>query len=91
MVEDEEENLLTVDELFPLSKEESNLVRIILLAKRIAPKAVRTYFNQRFEPTQLKKIIHNNHSILYNLRLKRILTLDQWNLLFSSAGKSSFI
>ncbi|XP_071176252.1 uncharacterized protein [Mytilus edulis] len=87
--EEAEEYAFTGDEVFAITKEEENLVRIFLLAKVVAPKAVRKYFDQLFEPTALKNILHNNYYTLHDLWKKRILNQSQWNLLFPKSGEST--
>ncbi|XP_063448382.1 uncharacterized protein LOC134727917 [Mytilus trossulus] len=70
----------------PLLEEEENYVRLALLLKGVAPRAVRTYFDREFPPTHLPLTLHTNYNTLYDLKLKRVFNQAQWNLLFPRNG-----
>ncbi|XP_063396977.1 uncharacterized protein LOC134681326 [Mytilus trossulus] len=70
----------------PLLEEEENYVRLALLLKGVAPRAVRTYFDREFPPTHLPSTLNTNYNTLQDLKLKRVLNQAQWNLLFPRNG-----
>lgn len=68
--------------MVPLSNEEENLVRLLLLLKGLSPRAVRTFFDKEFPPTYLPSTLNTNYDPLNDLYKKRILNHVQWTLLF---------
>ncbi|CAG2230421.1 unnamed protein product [Mytilus edulis] len=71
-----------------ISREVSNYIKIALLVLRISPKAVRVKFDIEFHPERLRKTLDENFRKLQELyQRKRILSKEQWNLLFPSKGK----
>ncbi|VDI10875.1 Hypothetical predicted protein [Mytilus galloprovincialis] len=70
----------------PLSEEEENYVRLALLLKGVAPRAIRTYFDRTFPPTYLPSTLNTNYNTLDNLKFRRVLNQAQWNLLFPTNG-----
>ncbi|XP_076105867.1 uncharacterized protein LOC143074202 [Mytilus galloprovincialis] len=70
----------------PLLEEEENYVRLALLLKGVAPRAVRSYFDREFPPTYLPSTLNTNYNTLDDLKLKRVLNQAQWNLLFPTNG-----
>ncbi|XP_076105878.1 uncharacterized protein LOC143074214 [Mytilus galloprovincialis] len=70
----------------PLSEEEENYVRLALLLKGLAPRAVRTYFDGSFPPIHLPSTLNINYNTLDDLKYRKVLTQTQWNLLFPTNG-----
>lgn len=70
----------------PLSEEEENYVRLALLLKGVAPRAVRTLFDRELSPTHLPSTLIRNYNHLDDLKFKRIVNQVQWNLLFPRNG-----
>ncbi|CAG2213014.1 unnamed protein product [Mytilus edulis] len=70
----------------PLLEEEENYIRLALLLRGVAPRAVRTYFDKEFPPTYLLSTFNKNYNTLNGLFKKRILNQAQWNLLFPKSG-----
>ncbi|CAG2235506.1 unnamed protein product [Mytilus edulis] len=70
----------------PLSEEEENYVRLALLLKGVAPRAIRTYFDRTFPPTYLPSTLNTHYDTLDNLKFRRVLNQTQWNLLFPTNG-----
>ncbi|CAC5421615.1 unnamed protein product [Mytilus coruscus] len=66
-----------------ISREVSNYIKIALLVLRISPKAVRVKFDIEFHPERLRKTLDENYRKLQELyQKKRILSKEQWDLLF---------
>ncbi|CAG2236924.1 unnamed protein product [Mytilus edulis] len=70
----------------PLSDEENNYIRLALLLLEVSPRAVRTFFDKEFHPSNLKSTFNKNNKILHDLRLKKILNQNQLNLMFPKNG-----
>ncbi|XP_076095329.1 uncharacterized protein LOC143066215 [Mytilus galloprovincialis] len=70
----------------PLSDEENNYIRLALLLIGVSPRAVRTFFDKEFHPSNLHSTLNKNKPILHDLRLKKTLNSYQWNLLFPKNG-----
>lgn len=70
----------------PMSEEEENYIRLILLLKGVQPKAVRYFFDKEFPPSCLLSELSANYTTLYGLKRNRVLSQAQWNLLFPSNG-----
>ncbi|VDI22909.1 Hypothetical predicted protein [Mytilus galloprovincialis] len=71
----------------PISEEEENYVRLALLLKGVAPRAIRTYFDRTFPPTYLPSTLNTHYDTLDNLKFRRVLNQTQWNLLFPTNGQ----
>ncbi|CAG2198806.1 unnamed protein product [Mytilus edulis] len=69
-----------------LSKDETNFLRLAHLIIRISPRAVRTRFNQHFNPGGLHIVLKREKSKIDKLLYKRILSQSQMNVLYSSSG-----
>lgn len=75
-----------------ISKEVSNYIKIALLVLRISPKAVRMKFDIEFHPERLRRTLDENFPKLQELyQKKRILSKEQWNLLFPVKRKGKTI
>lgn len=70
----------------PLLEEEEKYVRLALLLKEVAPRAVRSYFDKSFPPTYLPSTLNSNYNKLDDLKFRRVLNQTQWNLLFPTNG-----
>ncbi|CAC5403937.1 unnamed protein product [Mytilus coruscus] len=70
----------------PLLEEEENYVRLALLLKGVSPRAVRTYFDREFPPTNLPSTLNTNYNTICALKSDRVLNRAQWNLLFPANG-----
>lgn len=70
----------------PILEEEEKYVRLSLLLKGVATRAVRTYFDRLFPPTYISSTLNTNYNTLDDLKFKRVLTQTQWNLLFPTNG-----
>ncbi|XP_063448361.1 uncharacterized protein LOC134727895 [Mytilus trossulus] len=70
----------------PLSEGEENYVRLALLLKGVAPRAVRIYFDRTFPPTYLPSTLNTYYDTLDTLKFRRVLNQTQWNLLFPTNG-----
>ncbi|XP_063427582.1 uncharacterized protein LOC134711079 [Mytilus trossulus] len=70
----------------PLSDEENNYIRLALLLKGVSPRAVRTFFDKEFQPSNLHSTFSKNSKILRDLKSQKILNKNQWNLLFPKYG-----
>lgn len=66
-----------------INQEESNYVIIVLLLTRIAPRAVRSYFDQQIHPDKLEKTLYDNYNKIQNLKA---LNQAQKKLLFPGKG-----
>lgn len=69
-----------------LVEEEEEYVRLALLLKGVAPRAVRTYFDIAFPPTYLPSTLNLNYTKLDDLKFRRVVNQTQWNLLFPTTG-----
>lgn len=67
-------------------EEEENYLRLDLLTG-ISSRAVRVIFDKEFHPSCLGKTIKKEYKILKDLKMRRIITTAQWNLLFPPKGK----
>ncbi|XP_063408943.1 uncharacterized protein LOC134692421 [Mytilus trossulus] len=73
-----------------ISKEVSNYIKIAVLVLRISPKAVRLKFDIEFHPKSLRNTLDKNFAKLQELyHKKRILSKEQWNLLFPTKTKGA--
>lgn len=61
---------------------EENFRRLYHLLLRIAPRAVRKYFDTEFHPDLLLQVLFKNKRKLHELRDSRIISSRQWLLLF---------
>ncbi|XP_052074464.1 uncharacterized protein LOC127712207 isoform X1 [Mytilus californianus] len=69
---------------------ENNHLRIANLVFKIAPPAVRVYFDKQFNPGGLQAVLNQNRfKTLNSLKSKRIINQTQWDLLFPSVGAAS--
>lgn len=66
-----------------LSIEEENYVRMGLLLTGISPRAVRALFDTEFAPSCLKSSLTQEYNKLQNLKERRVINQQQWNLLFT--------
>ncbi|XP_071178356.1 uncharacterized protein [Mytilus edulis] len=69
-----------------LLEEEEKYMRLALLLKGVAPRAVRTYFDREFPPTHLPSTLNTNYDTLDDLKFRRVIHQTQWNLLFPTNG-----
>ncbi|XP_063397031.1 uncharacterized protein LOC134681362 [Mytilus trossulus] len=69
---------------------ENNHLRIANLVFKVAPPAVRDYFDKQFNPGGLQTVL-NQHRFkkLNSLKSRRIINQNQWDLLFPSVGAAS--
>lgn len=67
-----------------LSLEDENYVRMSLLLSRICPRAARVLFDKEFPPADLGATLNKESKKLRDLKMKRIINQQQWNLLFPS-------
>ncbi|XP_071148629.1 uncharacterized protein [Mytilus edulis] len=66
-----------------LTKEEDNYVRIGLLITGISPRAARVLFDREFHPSFLYATLKKEYKKLNDLKdKKKVINLQQWNLLF---------
>ncbi|XP_071178430.1 uncharacterized protein [Mytilus edulis] len=71
---------------------ESNHLRIANLVFKVAPPAVRVYFDKQFNPGGLQTVLNQHRfKALNSLKSKRIINQNQWDLLFPSVGVASSI
>lgn len=70
----------------PLSEKENNYIRLALLLKGVSPRAVRTFFDKEFHPSNLHSTFSKNYTILHDLKMQNRLYQNQWNLLFPING-----
>ena len=68
-----------------LTEEESNFLRFINLLLKIAPEAVRAYFDTVHTPATLQNDLVSNHHTLSQIKGKVIKT-HQWNILYTGTG-----
>lgn len=54
----------------PLSDEEDNYIRLVLLLSSVCPRAVRSFFDNEFLPNDLKSRIHADYKTLSYLKKK---------------------
>ncbi|CAG2234034.1 unnamed protein product [Mytilus edulis] len=75
-----------------VAQEDINFLRLAGLLIKIAPHAVRRKFDYEFHPTQLQNFLSQNQHTIHELTYKkRVITLPQYELLYSkgSTGVSS--
>lgn len=65
-----------------LSEEEENHVRMSILLTRISQRAVRTFFDNKFDPASLHLTFKKEKNKLFDLKYKQIINQPQWNLMF---------
>lgn len=66
-----------------LSIEEENYVRMGLLLTGISPRAARALFDKEFAPSCLDASLKKEYNKLNDLKKKRVINQQQWNLLFT--------
>ena len=64
-----------------LTEEESNFLRFLNLLLKIAPEAVRAYFDALHPPATLQNGLALNRQRLSQIRGK-VITTQQWNILY---------
>lgn len=70
----------------PLSVEEDNYIRLLLLLIDVCPRAVRSYFDKEFPPDKLYSRFNTNYNTFLSLKSHKILNQDQWERLFPRNG-----
>lgn len=70
-----------------ITDEEICYLRIFHLLLRVANPVVRDTFNTEFHPTKLQAEFRRNHNVLLDLRKKRVIDKQQWELMFPNSGE----
>jgi hypothetical protein len=68
-----------------LTEEESNFLRFLNLILKIAPEAVRAYFDAVHSPATLQNDLASNYHKLSQIR-GNVLKINQWNILYPGTG-----
>ncbi|XP_063397028.1 uncharacterized protein LOC134681361 isoform X1 [Mytilus trossulus] len=69
---------------------ENNHLRIANLVFKVAPPAVREYFDKQFNPGGLQTVLNQHRfKTLKSLKSRRIINQNQWDLLFPLVGAAS--
>ena len=68
-----------------LTEEESNFLRFIHLLLKIAPEAVRAYFDVLHPPATLQNDLASDQHTLEQIR-ENVITHHQWNILYPGTG-----
>lgn len=74
-----------------ITKEEENYIRLQQLIKGVSQKAARCFFDQEFAPVCLGKSIKQASNKLNDLKIKKVINTEQWNLLFPKYGKEFYL
>lgn len=73
-------------------EDNDNQLRIANLVFKIAPSALRVFFDKQFKPESLQLVLNQNRfKTLQHLKTKKVINQTQWNLLFPSKGKHLYI
>lgn len=67
----------------PLPQEDINFLRLAGLLLRIAPRAVRRWFDKEFHPDRLQQFLSKNRLKIYDMTFKeRVMSQAMYNLLY---------
>lgn len=67
----------------PLPQEDTNFLRLAGLLQRIAPCAVRRWFDKEFHPDRLKQFLSKNRLQIYDMTFKeKVMSQAMYNLLY---------